>query len=180
MNLLSRLIGRNPDSTQARREAVRPLWHRVVEIAREKPWYAEHGIADTVAGRFDTITLVMALVVLRMERSKDLIDPAARLTELFVTDMDGQLRQSGIGDLVVGKHMGKLVSALGGRIGALRDAFAQIEAAQVDAPLAAALERNMTLREGAEAAMLVTPVKALAAALETTSNEALLAARIDR
>lgn len=175
MNLLSRLIGRNPDSTQARREAVRPLWHRVVEIAREKPWFAEYGVADTVAGRFDTVSLVLALVVLRMERGDELIDPAARLTELFVTDMDGQLRQSGIGDLVVGKHMGKLMSALGGRIGALRDAFAQDDAA-----IAMVLERNITLREGADAAMLVAPVKALAAQLDATSNEALLAARIDR
>lgn len=180
MNLLSRLIGRNPDSTQARREAVRPLWHRVVEIAREKPWFAEYGVADTVAGRFDTVSLVLALVVLRMERGEELIDPAARLTELFVTDMDGQLRQSGIGDLVVGKHMGKLMSALGGRIGALRDAFAQDDAARIDAALAAALERNITRREGADAAMLVAPVKALAAQLDATSNEALLAARIDR
>lgn len=175
VTLLSRLIGRQPDTNQARRDAVRPLWHRVVEIAREKPWYAQYGIADTVAGRFDTITLVMALVVLRMERDDALIDPAARLTELFVDDMDGQLRQSGIGDLVVGKHMGKLMSALGGRIGALREALTTDDAA-----LAAVLERNITLREGADPATLVGPVKALAAQVDALAAEDLLAARIAR
>ena len=44
----------------------------------------------------------------------------AYLTEVFVDDMDGQLRQSGIGDVIVGKNMGKMMSALGGRLGAFR------------------------------------------------------------
>ncbi|TCM17356.1 cytochrome b pre-mRNA-processing protein 3 [Novosphingobium sp. PhB165] len=175
MTLLSRLIGKHPDATQVRRDAVRPLWHRVVEIAREKPWYAEYGVADSVGGRFDAVTLVLAIVILRMERDDALIDPAARLTELFVSDMDGQLRQSGVGDLVVGKHMGKLMSALGGRIGALREAFPE-----GDAALAQVLERNVTLREGADAAVLVAPIKALAAGIDALSAEDLLAARIPR
>ncbi|PNU03307.1 ubiquinol-cytochrome C chaperone family protein [Novosphingobium guangzhouense] len=175
MSLLSRLLRKGPDS----REAVRPLWHRVVEIAREKAWYAECGVADTVPGRFDAVTLVLALVMLRAERDKDiddtLINPSVRLTELFVDDMDGQLRQSGVGDLVVGKRMGKLMSVLGGRIGAMRDALSQDDAA-----LAAALERNVTLVEGADTARLAARVRALHAAIDALSNEDLLAARIAR
>src|SRR3546814_14845384 len=42
------------------------------------------------------------------------------LTELFVDDMDGQLRQIGIGDMIVGKHIGRMMSALGGRLSAYR------------------------------------------------------------
>jgi len=38
--------------------------------------------------------------------------------------MDGQLRERGIGDIVVGKHIGRMMGALGGRLGALREAFA--------------------------------------------------------
>lgn len=71
MSLLSRLVGKSSDP----RAEVRPLWHRVVEIAREKPWYAQFGVADTVAGRFDAVTLVLALVMLRMERDGALITP---------------------------------------------------------------------------------------------------------
>lgn len=175
VSLISRLLGKGSDS----REAVRPLWHRVVEIAREKAWYAEYGVADTVPGRFDAVTLVMALVMLRAERDKatddTLINPSVRLTELFVDDMDGQLRQSGVGDLVVGKRMGKLMSVLGGRIGALRDALPQDDAA-----LAAALERNVTLVEGADSVRLATRVRALHAQIDALSNEDLLAARITR
>ena len=38
--------------------------------------------------------------------------------------MDGQLRQIGIGDVVVGKHVGRMMGALGGRLGAYRDGLA--------------------------------------------------------
>jgi cytochrome b pre-mRNA-processing protein 3 len=48
----------------------------------------------------------------------------ARLTEVFVDDMDGQLREVGIGDMIVGKHIGQIMSAVGGRLGALRNAMA--------------------------------------------------------
>lgn len=175
MSLISRLFGKRPDS----REAVRPLWHRIVEIAREKHWYADCGVADTVPGRFDAVTLVMALVMARMERDKasddSLIAPSVRLTELFVDDMDGQLRQSGVGDLVVGKHMGRLMSVLGGRIGALREALRQNDAA-----LAAALRRNVTLIEGADITRLATEVRRLHGQIEALSPEDVLAARIDR
>lgn len=158
---------------------MRPLWHRVVEIAREKPWYAEYGVADTVPGRFDAVTLVLTLVMLRMERDKQsdntLIEPSARLTELFVDDMDGQLRQSGVGDLVVGKHVGRLMSVLGGRIGALREALRQDDAA-----LIAALERNVTLVEGADKQRLAAELRRLWGQIDALSNEDVLAARIER
>jgi len=171
VSLLSRIFGKRADD----RENVRPLWHRVVEIAREKPWYADCGVADTVPGRFDAITLVLALVMLRMERSPALIAPSAKLTELFVDDMDGQLRQAGVGDLVVGKKMGKLMGALGGRLEALRTALPLgTEALQ---PM---VERNMTLNEGADLAGLAARVKALADQLGAVSDEDVLAGRIIR
>lgn len=171
MTLLSRLFG-----NQDERAAMRPLWHRVVEIAREKAWYAQHGVVDTVAGRFDAITLVLALVLLRMEAEPPLIEPSVRLTELFVDDMDGQLRQSGLGDLVVGKHVGKLMGTLGGRLGALREALANDD----DTALADVLARNLTLVDGGDAARLVVPIRAFAEALAATSAADVLAGRIPR
>ena len=173
MSLISRLISRQPDP----REAVRPLWHRVVEIARDRAWYARMGVADTVPGRFDAVVLVTALVMLRMERDKAaddaLIEPSVRLTELFVDDMDGQLRQSGVGDLVVGKHMGKLMGVLGGRLAALREALPQDDTA-----LAAAIERNLTLIQGADPADVAPEVRRLHQAIDRLAGEDLLAGRI--
>lgn len=172
MSLLSRLLGK-PDQDQ---EAIRPLWHRTVEIAREPGWYARGGVADTVPGRFDAITLVLALVMLRMDGHDALRAPSARLTELFVEDMDGQLRQSGVGDLVVGKRMGKLVGVLGGRIDALREALAQSD----DAALIATIDRNVTMNDDADRAAIAAEMRVLAATLAATTDEDLLAGRIAR
>lgn len=172
VSLLSRLFSRNADP----REGLRPLWHRTVEIAREPRWYADGGIADTVAGRFDTITLVLALVSLRMERNSELTQGSVYLTELFVEDMDGQLRESGVGDIVVGKHMGKLMSVLGGRLGALREALA----AEGDTELVAAIERNTTFGENGRPAVVAGELRSLATELAELSDAQLLAGEIAR
>lgn len=172
MSLLNRLLGR-PDPAQ---EQVRPLWLKVVEIAREPDWYARGGIADSVPGRFDAITLVLALVMLRMERDPALSAPSGRLTELFVNDMDGQLRQSGIGDLSVGKQIGKLMGALGGRIEAFRTGLAESE----DAALIAAVDRNLTFGENGNPAAVASEIRVLSAALARLSDDELLAGKIAR
>ena len=171
MGILDRLLGRN-----GRRIDTAALWHRVVELAREPGWYTHGGIADTVPGRFDCITMVLALVLIRMEQEETLRHATARLTERFVTDMDGQLRQNGIGDLVVGKHMGKLMEALGGRLDAYRAALAEAD----DAALIAAVERNITLNHGEEGRAVAAEMRVLAATLAATSEAELVAGKIAR
>jgi len=166
MGLLDRLMGKAVDE----HAAVRPLWQAIVGVARTPRWYSELGVADTVPGRFDAVALVMALVLLRMEREPELSSQSILLTELFVTDMDAQLRETGLGDMVVGKHVGKLMGALGGRMDALRGALAGKE------PMVAAIERNVTLHE--DAAGLAAEVRALADLLDTLDTAALLAGRI--
>lgn len=170
MSLLNRLLGR-PDRGQ---EQIRPLWHKVVELARDPAWYRDCGVADTVPGRFDAISLVVALVMLRMDGKPELRAPSARLTELFVADMDGQLRQSGVGDLAMAKRMGKLMSVLAGRIEALKAALAQPD----DSALIAAVERNVTLNEGADSAVLARRVRQVAASLAKVSDADLLDGKI--
>lgn len=170
MSFLSRLLGTQSDP----RDQVRPLWHRVVELSREPAFYATHGVADTVDGRFDMIVHVLSLAMLRMEASPDLAPLTARLTELFVEDMDGQLRESGVGDVVVGKHVGRLMGALGGRIGALR----RVLLADDDAALAELLTRNVHWTDMPDPAGLAAALKALAADFAGHSDEDVLAGRI--
>ena len=96
-----------------------------------------------------------------------------RLTELFVEDMDGQLRNTGVGDLSVGKHIGKLMGVLGGRLGSLRDALREDEAA-----LAAFAARNATLAEGGDPAKVAARLAMLVRQLDALPGEELLAGRI--
>ncbi len=134
---MSRLFG-------ARREraALRPLYDALVAAAREPDWYRDGGVPDTIEGRFDMVATMVALALLRLEaEGEGGRAESVQLTELFIDDMDGTLRQIGIGDFVVGKHVGKLLGALGGRLGALREALAG------EAPLEPAVRRNL-FRDG--------------------------------
>lgn len=174
MSFLDRLFRRGFRKSPDPREVLRPLWHRVVELAREPALYRDDGAADTVAGRFDMVTAVLAVVLLRMERDRVLAAESALLTELFVEDMDGQLRQSGVGDVVVGKRVGKLVSVLGGRLGAMRDALA----AKGEAELEAALARNVTMTPEHDTAALARRLRAFEHKVAALDSKTLLAGDI--
>jgi cytochrome b pre-mRNA-processing protein 3 len=167
---LTRLFQPRPDP----REALRPLWHRVVERSRDPAWYRDCGVADTVGGRFDMIAAILSLVLLRLEREPETADSQAFLTELFVEDMDGQLRESGVGDLVVGKHVGRLVSALGGRLGAFRTALARGNGEA----WRAVLVRNIALTEAAEPSALADRLFELCGRLAEAATDTLLAGEL--
>jgi cytochrome b pre-mRNA-processing protein 3 len=170
MSIISRFLGREKVS----REPLRPLWHAVVATSREREWYAECHVADTVQGRFDMIALVLALTLLRMERSTELGPKTGLLTELFVADMDRQLRDTGVGDLMVGKNMGKLMSVLGGRMGALRENLGESDAA-----LATILHRNVALAdEEKKPYALAVRARALHNDLTALDDAALLEGRL--
>ena len=168
---LSRLFG-------ARREraALRPLYDALVAAAREPAWYREGGVPDTLEGRFDMVATMVALVLLRLEaEGQGGRAESVQLTELFIDDMDGTLRQIGIGDFVVGKHVGKLLGALGGRLGAFRESFAG------ELELEPAVRRNL-FRDGpseeAKVAWAAERLRRLHDALAQTAMEPLLAGRL--
>ena len=103
------------------RERWAPLYAAIVAAGRDPAWYRDGRVPDTLDGRFDMVAALMALVLLRLEALGDEgRASSALLTELFIDDMDSTLRQIGIGDYVVGKHVGRMMSALGGRLDAFR------------------------------------------------------------
>ncbi len=167
-SLLRGLFRSEPDP----REARRPLWNAVVATARMPHWYSAGGVPDTLDGRFDMISLVLALVLHRIDQDPDQALASVQLTELFVDDMDGQMRQIGFGDMVVGKQIGRMVGALGGRLGAYR-------AADGSSELSAALVRNLWRGQDAPEAGIahvMTEVAKLRAGLAAMPVDALIAA----
>jgi len=121
MTLLKRLFGNSEPDPKLK---LVPLYNQVVAKAREPHWYLEGQVPDNIDGRFDMVAAILSLVLLRLEGDKNHALDMARLTEVFVDDMDGQLREVGIGDMIVGKHIGQIMSAVGGRLGAFRDSLA--------------------------------------------------------
>lgn len=132
MSFLDSLFGRkNPNIV------MQPLYEAIVATGRQPEFYETGAVPDTLDGRFDMICAILCLVIIRMEKEGTAKKEIVWLTEIFVDDMDGQLRQLGIGDMIVGKHIGKMMSALGGRMGAYREAL------RGEASLEQALIRNL-------------------------------------
>lgn len=168
MSIFQRLFRRSDD------QALAPLYRAVVERGRAPHWYREGGVADTLDGRFDMIAAILALLLIRLEADDEGRLAAARLTELFVADMDGQLREIGVGDVMVGKHIGRMMSALGGRLGAYRTAFG-------GGDLDAALVRNLYRGEApgdAALAHVAARLRAFHAALGQANTASLLAGEL--
>ena len=117
MHWIAKLFG-------SRDETALPLYEAIVAQARTPHWYEAGAVPDSIDGRFDMVATILSLVLLRLEGDPAAAAPSASLTERFVDDMDGQLREIGIGDVVVGKHIGKMMGMLGGRLGAYRNALA--------------------------------------------------------
>lgn len=135
LRLIKKLFARDEG-----RDALSPLYRATVAEARNPDWYLHGRVADTMDGRFEMVAALTALVIARLDAEGDPGKiPAVMLTELFVDDMDGQLRQEGVGDIVVGKHIGKMMAALGGRMEVYRTAIAVGE----PNALADALVRNL-------------------------------------
>ena len=145
MSLLKRLFGNTEPDPKIK---LVPLYNQIVAKAREPHWYTEGQVPDSIDGRFDMVAAILSLVLLRLEEDPARAQDMAHLTEVFVDDMDGQLREVGIGDMIVGKHIGQIMGAVGGRLGAFREALADT------AKLDEAILRNIYRDDSADAAAI--------------------------
>ncbi|MEA3002110.1 MAG: cytochrome b pre-mRNA-processing protein 3 [Sphingomonadales bacterium] len=144
----------------------------MVACARDPAWYRDGGVPDTIEGRFAMVAAVTALVLLRLEAEGERARrESVLLTETFIDDMDSSLREIGIGDFVVGKHVGKLVGALGGRLSAFREAEA------LDAPVRRNVFAGAEVEE-ARVRFVAARLEALREQLRALKLDALLAGEI--
>jgi cytochrome b pre-mRNA-processing protein 3 len=132
---------RRPDTISA-------LYGMIVAQARSPVFYRDYAVADTVNGRFDLLLLHVALVVGRLMREEEGKEAGQALFDLFCADMDDNLREMGIGDLSVPKHMKRVGEAFYGRAQAYENALAE----QSDAALVEVVERNVYGGSGGDAA----------------------------
>jgi cytochrome b pre-mRNA-processing protein 3 len=151
-----------------------PLYDAVVAQARRPHWYLDGQVPDTLDGRFDMVAAVLCMVLLRLEDDADGAAPVAQLTERFIDDMDAQMRQIGFGDMVVGKHVGRMMGMLGGRLGAYRDG---LQGGGMDE----ALVRNLYRGDAPEAGALAhtrDSLRAFRAALTPVGVDALMEGKL--
>jgi cytochrome b pre-mRNA-processing protein 3 len=129
--IFSRFRSRPSDRT------IRDLYGTIVAQARSAVFYSTYEVPDTVQGRFDLIVLHLVLFLARIGPD----DGARRgigqkLFDVFCSDLDGNLREMGVGDLAVPKRMKRFGEAFYGRQNAYLAAFAAADERELEKALA--------------------------------------------
>jgi cytochrome b pre-mRNA-processing protein 3 len=123
-----------------RRDAALRLYESIVEQAREPVFFADFGVPDTFDGRFELVVLHGFLVLNRLKAERpQAVDLAQELFDVMFADFDRTLREVGVGDLGVGRHVKTMAQAFYGRIGAYEAGLLAGDTAL----LADALRRNL-------------------------------------
>tara|TARA_Y100001001_G_C7892367_1_gene268681 strand:+ start:282 stop:827 length:546 start_codon:yes stop_codon:yes gene_type:complete len=172
MLFLSRIFGRKKQL----RQAAENWLSSIIGQSRLPVFYSERGVPDTLDGRFELMTLHAVLVLRRL---RDLEPDGAKLSErLFdrlFSNFDYALRESGVGDLMVGKRMRLLGEAYLGRARAYDEALQKSPEA-----LEAAIHRNLLdERDGTISTQLTEYVLHLVQELDKTPDTSLMEADIN-
>lgn len=124
---------------KARKAAAAGLYQSIVTQSRNPVFFTQMGVSDTMDGRFDVLTLHAALVLTRLRAlGADGAKLSQAVFDQLLLSLEEALREVGIGDVGVPKHMRKMVKAFNGRVHAYGSALAQ-----GDGALAVALARNV-------------------------------------
>lgn len=135
MKFLKNIFSFSPE-----KETAHELYKVIVHQSRQPVFYKDLGVADTLEGRFDMITLHMILVLRRMKTDAEKSGKLSQaLFDYMIDDIDYNLREMGIGDMGMGKRVKKLAKGFYGRLEAYDKGLEEPD----DAVLCAALIRNL-------------------------------------
>ncbi len=117
------------------------LYGTVVARARDPRFFQQFDIPDTFDGRFEMLVMHLYLLHSRLKEEDDRARLVSQMVfDCFLNDMDGVLREIGVGDQVVPKRISKMVKVFYGRAGAFDGALA---ASGTEQDLAEVIDRNL-------------------------------------
>ena len=121
---------------EAQLDAAHALYRDLVAQARWPTLYTEHGAPDSRDGRLELIYLHAILVMRRLRAEGPPGQQLAQaLFDLLFRDVDRHLREWGVGDLSVGKHVKALAQSFYGRATALDGPLASSDLPAIEAVL---------------------------------------------
>jgi cytochrome b pre-mRNA-processing protein 3 len=123
-----------------RNTTIAALYGVIVAQARAPEFYTVYGVPDTAEGRLEMIILHTVLLISRLEAEEGPARPLGQaLFDHFCSDIDGNLREMGVGDLAVPRKMKAIAEAFYGR----KRAYDTALALPGNEQLVAALMRNV-------------------------------------
>lgn len=93
------------------RAQAKKLYQQAVVQSRRPDFYTAYAVPDTFDGRFEMLCLHVDLIMRHLDNTK----LKQVLFNVMFRDMDRSLREAGVGDLAVPKHMKRMMRALKGR-----------------------------------------------------------------
>ena len=116
-------------------DAAFEAYRSIVAQSRQEKFYADWGVPDTVTGRFDMISLHMALTMRRLKGVAEASEFVQALVDVFFRDMDGSIRELGVTDIGVPNKVKKMGNIFYGLVGVLADALDSGKPAEVETVL---------------------------------------------
>ena len=157
-------------------EPVYAIYSAIVAQSRQPVFYADWLVPDTVTGRFDMISLHMALLFRRLRAEQGGQKAFSQAVfDLFFKDMDRSLREMGVTDIGIPKKIQKMGNIFFGLLAAMNEAMDRRDSAA----LAAVLARNIFDEgEGNHVQSLATYMLAQDDILAAQSADAIMAGTI--
>jgi cytochrome b pre-mRNA-processing protein 3 len=144
----------------------------IVAQSRQEKFYADWGVPDTVTGRFDMISLHLALMLRRLN-GEDTAKPFVQsLVNVFFRDMDQSIRELGVTDLGVPAKIKKMGKAFYGLAEVLSHALDSADPAEIDAVLVKNVYGAQNAGSAPLAAYLLDEARRLAAIPTTAITHA--------
>jgi cytochrome b pre-mRNA-processing protein 3 len=98
------------------------LYEAAMSGSREPVFYEKLAVPDTMDGRFDLLLVHLFLILHRLLDGGESPLPQA-LFDVCFADVDQALRETGVGDMKISKHMKKMMLAFNGRMHAYEEAL---------------------------------------------------------
>jgi cytochrome b pre-mRNA-processing protein 3 len=157
--------------------SITALYGMIVARARSAALYREYGVPDTVQGRFDLIVLHLVLLLRRLGRESNAGRRIGQgLFDAFCRDLEGNLREMGVGDLAVPNEMRRFGEAFYGRQAAYGAAFNAADERELERALARNIFGVTAVDE--RAVRLARYARASATQLDAEEDTALIAGRM--
>lgn len=144
------LLFQKKDSAQKNAKIyAKELYALALNNTRKEVFYTKYGVPDTFDGRFDLLLVHIFILLHHMVGQDEHEELSQALFDVTFKDMDQTLREMGIGDVGIPKHMKRMMKAFNGRMHSYQAAIApdslqehEIEGLQATT-LEEALERNL-------------------------------------